>query len=376
MEAEAPEERDRRYLSACLDLARLGEGETSPNPMVGALLVKDGRIQGQGYHRRAGDRHAEVEALDSAGPGARGATLYVNLEPCVHHGRTPPCAEAIIASGVAEVVACMTDPDPRVNGGGFRKLRESGVTVRSGILEKEALRFNERFVKFVTTGIPFVVLKAAMTLDGRIAAATRESRWITSEESRREGQRLRYQSDAILVGVGTVLADDPLLTVRHRTGKPIVRAVLDSRLRTPAGARLLANVDGGRTVIYTLPATSRTARDRLRSKPGVEVVEVEGEPGALGWRPVLEDLGRRQLVSVLVEGGGHVLGSALASGVADRMALFLAPRILGAGGLGAFEGLQGKGLAEMPRVWEWEWRHIGSDLLVEGYLKPPGEGPT
>jgi diaminohydroxyphosphoribosylaminopyrimidine deaminase/5-amino-6-(5-phosphoribosylamino)uracil reductase len=366
---QTPEDRDRRFLAACLDLARLGEGETSPNPMVGALLVKEETILAQGYHRRAGDRHAEVEALELAGEGARGCTLYVNLEPCLHHGRTPPCADAIIRAGVAEVVACMTDPDPRVNGGGFRKLREAGVRVRSGILEKEARRFNERFVTFVTRGVPFVVLKAAMTLDGRIAGARGESRWITSEESRRESQRLRYQSDAVLVGIGTVLADDPLLTARHLAGKPLLRAILDSHLRVPPSARLLSNADGGRTVIYTLAEAPDGPRRELLRRPGVEVVEVPGEPGALDWRSILEDLGRRQVMSVLVEGGGKVLGSALASGVADRIALFIAPRVLGDGGTGAFAGLTGRRLEDTPWIREWTWSTIGSDLLVEGYVR-------
>jgi len=367
---EASEERDRRYLSACLDLARLGEGETSPNPMVGALLVKEGRILGQGYHRRAGDPHAEVEALESAGGEARGSTLYVNLEPCVHQGRTPPCTDAIIRAGVAEVVACMTDPDPRVNGGGFRKLREAGVAIRSGMLEGEALRFNEKFVKFVTRGIPFVVLKAAMTLDGRIAAASGDSRWITSEEARRETQFLRYQNDAILVGINTVLADDPLLTARHGPGKPLLRVVLDCRLRIPPSARLLSNADGGRTLIYTLAGGSPAALDRLRKKPGVEVAEMKGVPGALHWGSILEDLGKRQVESLLVEGGGRVLGSALSAGAGDRIALFVAPSILGGSGIPAFAGLSAEGLSSAIRVREWTWRSVGPDLLVEGYLKP------
>ncbi len=371
MAEERPEERDRRYLAACLDLARLGEGETSPNPMVGALLVKEGRVLSQGYHRRAGERHAEVEALESAGGEARGCALYVNLEPCVHHGRTPPCVDAIIRAGVAEVVACMTDPDPRVNGGGFRRLREAGVRVRTGILEREALRFNEKFVKFVTRGVPFVILKAAVTLDGRIAPASGPSRWISCEESRREAHRFRYQNDAVLVGVNTVLADDPLLTARHGAGKPLLRIVLDSRLRTPPSARLLANADGGRTVIFTLPGAPRPARERLLKQPGVEVAEIPGDSGALEWGGILGELGKRQVESVLVEGGGKVLGSALAAGAGDRIALFVAPRILGESGRPAFDGLGPRGLAEAPAVWEWKWREVGSDLLVEGYLKPP-----
>jgi diaminohydroxyphosphoribosylaminopyrimidine deaminase/5-amino-6-(5-phosphoribosylamino)uracil reductase len=373
VEAGGGEEQDRKCLSACFDLALLGEGETSPNPMVGALLVKEGRILGQGYHRRAGDPHAEVEALASAGAGARGGTLYVNLEPCVHHGRTPPCADALIRAGVSEVVACMTDPDPRVNGGGFRKLREAGVRVRTGILEREARRFNERFIKFVTRGVPFVILKAAMTLDGRIAAASGESRWITSPESRQEAQRLRYQSDAILVGINTAVADDPLLTARHQSGKALVRVVLDSRLRLPPSARLLANADGGKTIVYALAGAPAAARQRLERLPGVEVVEVDGAPGALSWSAILKELARRQVGSVLVEGGGRVLGSALAGRAGDRIALFIAPRILGEGGTPLADGLRVGKLEEALPIHEWSWRAVGPDLLIEGYLKPPEE---
>jgi len=371
MDGESSLEADRRYLSACLDLARLGEGETSPNPMVGALLVKQGRLLGQGYHRRAGDRHAEVEALESAKSAAKGCTLYVNLEPCVHHGRTPPCADAIIQAGVAEVVASMADPDPRVNGRGFRKLEEAGVKVRCGILQEEARRFNEKFVKFVTAGLPFVTLKAAMTLDGRIAAASGESQWITAEAARLEAHRLRYQNDAILVGINTVLADDPLLTVRHGAGKPLLRAVLDSRLRLPPQARLLGNADGGRTVIYTGREALRSLRAKRVQREGVEVVEVDGKPGELSWAPILADLARRQVAGVLVEGGGRVLGSALAAGIADRFALFVAPRILGERGRAVFAGLAGETLADSLSVRDWACRSVGPDLLVEGYFSSP-----
>ncbi|MCI0409719.1 MAG: bifunctional diaminohydroxyphosphoribosylaminopyrimidine deaminase/5-amino-6-(5-phosphoribosylamino)uracil reductase RibD, partial [Acidobacteria bacterium] len=217
----------------------MSEGETSPNPMVGAILVKEDRILGQGYHRRAGDPHAEVEALNSAGGEAFGSTLYVNLEPCVHHGRTPPCADALIDAGVARVIACMIDPDPRVNGRGFRRLLEAGIHVTHGLLRERALALNDKFVKFVTTGIPFVTLKAAMTLDGKIAPARGSSQWITSEKAREEAHRLRYAHDAVLVGVGTLLADNPGLTARWASGKPLVRAILDSHLRTPPDSRAL-----------------------------------------------------------------------------------------------------------------------------------------
>lgn len=372
MEREHADERDRRFLRACLELASLGEGETSPNPMVGALLVTEARILGQGYHRRAGDRHAEVVALEEAGAGALGSTLYVNLEPCVHHGRTPPCADALIRAGVGEVVACMKDPDPRVDGRGFRRLQEAGIRVRAGILEGEAARFNEKFVKFVRTGLPFVTLKAAATLDGRIATASGESKWITSEASREEGHRLRYRNDAILVGINTVLQDDPQLTARRGAGKPLLKVVLDSRLRIPPAARLLSNVDGGRTVIYTLRGNRGRSAEALERPGSVEVVEVGGAPGELSWNEILADLGRRQVGGVLIEGGGRVLGSALAAGVADRIALFIAPRILGGKGVAAFAGFAAETLSRALPVRELRCRMVGQDLLVEGYVGPAG----
>ncbi|PYQ11334.1 MAG: bifunctional diaminohydroxyphosphoribosylaminopyrimidine deaminase/5-amino-6-(5-phosphoribosylamino)uracil reductase RibD [Acidobacteria bacterium] len=348
-------ERDRRFLYACLDLARLGEGQTSPNPMVGALVVKQDRVLGQGYHRRAGDCHAEVEALEEAGAEARGARLYVNLEPCVHHGRTPPCVDAIIQAGVTEVVACMIDPDPRVNGQGFQRLSRAGIRVSR--------------VKFVTTGRPFVTLKAGMTLDGKIAAASGESRWITSKAAREEVHRLRYGHDAVLVGVRTILADDPLLSARWGPGKPLVRAILDSHLRTPPTARALSCADGGKALIYTLPGSSPQARMSLECRSGVEVVEGVACDGRVDLHGVLTDLGKRRILSVLVEGGGQVLGGALAAGVADRLTLFIAPRLLGGAGIPAFSGPGAPALADAVSVLEWSWRGIGPDLLVEGSLQ-------
>jgi diaminohydroxyphosphoribosylaminopyrimidine deaminase / 5-amino-6-(5-phosphoribosylamino)uracil reductase len=367
-------ERHLRFLSACLDLARMSEGDTSPNPMVGAILVNGDRILGQGYHRRAGDPHAEVEALTSAGAEARGATLYVNLEPCVHHGRTPPCADALIAAGVGEVIACMIDPDPRVNGRGFRRLTEAGVRVSYGLLRERALALNEKFVKFVTTGLPFVTLKAAMTLDGKIAPAKGGSKWITSEEARMEAHRFRYAHDALLVGVGTVLADNPYLTARWRAGKAIIRGILDSHLRTPPDSRALANDDGGSTLVYTLPDPPSASRRDLEKRPGVEVIPLPSQTPRVDFSRVLEDLGRRRIMSVLVEGGGQVLGSALESAVADRLALFIAPRILGHSGLEVFEGLPGRELSAAIPVMEWSCREIGSDILIEARLSSPPAG--
>jgi diaminohydroxyphosphoribosylaminopyrimidine deaminase/5-amino-6-(5-phosphoribosylamino)uracil reductase len=360
------EETHRRYLSACLDLARHGEGRTSPNPMVGAIVVKDGRILSQGFHRRAGDPHAEIEALAAAGEQARGAVLYVNLEPCVHHGLTPPCVEGVIQAGVRRVVACMVDPDPRVNGRGFERLRAAGVEIVHGILRDEAARLNEKFVKYVTTGRPFVTLKAGMTLDGGLATAAGESRWITSAEARAEAQHLRAAHDAILVGVGTILADDPRLTARSEPGKALLRVILDSHLRTPPAARALSGEDGGRTLIYTVAGAAGAARQALERRPGVEVAEIAAASGRPDMQAVFADLGKRRILSVLVEGGGEVLGSVLRSGAADALALFIAPRILGGGAKAVFGGFSASRLAEARSIQEWRWRGVGGDLLVEG----------
>jgi diaminohydroxyphosphoribosylaminopyrimidine deaminase / 5-amino-6-(5-phosphoribosylamino)uracil reductase len=370
----ADSQRHLRFLSACLDLARMSEGDTSPNPMVGAILVKADRILGQGYHRRAGDPHAEVEALKSAGAEARGSTLYVNLEPCVHHGRTPPCADALIEAGVAEVIACMIDPDPRVNGKGFRRLSQAGVRVSYGLLREPAQLLNEKFVKFVTTGLPFVTLKAAMTLDGKIAPARGSSKWITCEDARREAHRLRYAHDGILVGVGTVLADNPHLTARWAAGKPLARGILDSHLRTPPDSRALANDDGGSTLVYTLRDPPAAKRRALEKRPGVEVMPLPSSTPRVDFSRVLEDMGKRRIMSVLVEGGGQVLGSALESSMADRLALFIAPRILGQAGVQVFEGLTARELGEAIPVMEWSTRKIGSDILIEGRLSSPPAG--
>jgi len=372
------EVRDRRYLSACLDLAQMAEGETSPNPMVGAILVREDRILGQGYHRCAGKPHAEVEALTHAGDEARGATLYVSLEPCVHHGRTPPCVDALIEARVGEVIACMIDPDPRVNGRGFACLASAGIRVSHGLLASQALRLNEKFVRFITTGRPYVTLKAAMTLDGRIASAAGESRWITSVAAREEAHRIRYTHDAVLVGVGTLLSDDPLLTARWGRGKPLVRVIVDSHLRSPATARALSGEDGGSTLLYTLANPPDAARRALEGRSRVTVVPVPSRLGRVDLVEVIADLGRRKIMSVLVEGGGQVLGNALACGLADGIALFVAPRILGNAGIHVFSGLSLSGLPEAIPIREWSWREVGSDILIEGRMAhfPAGEIPA
>jgi diaminohydroxyphosphoribosylaminopyrimidine deaminase/5-amino-6-(5-phosphoribosylamino)uracil reductase len=333
--------------------------------MVGAVVVRDGRVVGRGYHARAGAPHAEVMALRQAGRRARGARLYLNLEPCCHVGRTPPCTDAILASGVSEVIACMRDPDPRVSGRGFRALRRAGVKVSVGGLEEEARRLNESFLRFQRTGLPFVTLKAGMSLDGRIATRDGESRWITARGARRAARRLRSGHDAVLVGVGTVLADDPEL-LADGGGRPI-RVVLDGHLRTPERARLFRS--GGPVLIMTRRGAPAGRRRRLEQR-GALVVEVASRGGRVDLQAALADLGRRGIATVLIEGGGDVLGSALDAGVGDRLALFVAPRLIG--GLSARPAFAGRGarrLRHAAEVKDARIRSVGEDWLIEGTIR-------
>jgi diaminohydroxyphosphoribosylaminopyrimidine deaminase/5-amino-6-(5-phosphoribosylamino)uracil reductase len=363
---------DRRFLRLALDLAERGRGRTRPNPMVGAVLVKGNRVVGRGWHARAGSPHAEVRALRQAGPKAHGARLYINLEPCCHFGRTPPCTDAILAAGVREVVACIRDPDPRVNGRGFAALRKAGVSVTTGGRRLEAERLNAPFLKRHRSGLPSVTLKAGMSLDGRIATRTGRSQWITSAAARREARRLRARHDAVLVGVGTLLADDPRLSAPgangHARPEDPVRVVLDSRLRTPPASRLL-NTAGGPVLLMTRPGAPRARRRRLE-RAGATVLEVGARDGRVDLRQALRALGRRGISSVLIEGGGEVLGAALDQKVGDRLVLYVAPRLLG--GAGARPAFAGRGAAPVTgaaRLVAPRWRRVGTDWVVEARLR-------
>jgi diaminohydroxyphosphoribosylaminopyrimidine deaminase / 5-amino-6-(5-phosphoribosylamino)uracil reductase len=311
-----------------LALARCGVGETNPNPMVGAVLVKDGRVVGEAYHARAGQPHAEVLALERAKSRARGATLYVTLEPCAHHGRTPPCAPVVATSGVRRVVAAMRDPNPSVDGKGLALLRRAGVQVEVGLLEREARALNERFVTAIVERRPFVLLKAAITLDGRIATASGDSKWITSAAQRLEARRLRRLHDGVLVGVGTVLADDPMLLPTPRTRRPFHRVVLDSTLRTPLRCRLVRSARRQPVWVVTTAAASRSKRRELE-RLGVQVVSVASHARRVALKPALRALLSRGVTSLMVEGGSEVLGSFLAQRLFEAVALFRAPLLLG-----------------------------------------------
>ncbi len=314
-----------------LELAARGLGETSPNPVVGCVVARGGRVVGEGLHARAGGPHAEVVALRQAGSRAHGATVYLTLEPCAHQGRTPPCAPLIRDAGVVRVVAALRDPNPLVAGRGLSLLRRSGIVVETGLLAADAARLNERFLAWVRLGRPFVLLKAALTLDGRIATASGRSKWITNPAQRRQARWLRRLHDAVLVGVGTALADDPLLLPSPRARRRFARVVLDSRLRLPARGRL-ARTATATAPVLVLSCAPDARRRRALEAAGVQVVEVPGEGGRVSLSAALEALGARGVTSLMVEGGAEVLGSFLFRRLADQVALFRAPLLLGGRG--------------------------------------------
>jgi len=372
---------DILFMRQALALARRGYGTTSPNPMVGAVLVKHGKVVGRGWHRRAGMPHAEIEALrdvQKRGNSTKGATLHVTLEPCCTHGRTPPCTEAIIAAGIKRVVIGATDPNPKHAGEGFKILRRSGIEVVHGILADECTRLNEAFNHWIVHRTPFVTVKAAMTLDGKIATASGESKWITGEQARAHGMKLRQGSDAILVGVNTVLADDPSLTVRcqvpgvRRQEKQLRRIVLDSMARTPLVAKVVSDEHAAWTTIVVSQRAPKSRVAALAKRVRVLVcpdTRSTKHEARLNLRWLLKKLGADNVTSMLVEGGGEVNASFLMGGFAQRVAFFYAPKILG--GRDSRRAVAGQGaasLAEVLKLTDVEWRKLGPDLLLMARL--------
>ncbi|HEY8416959.1 MAG TPA: bifunctional diaminohydroxyphosphoribosylaminopyrimidine deaminase/5-amino-6-(5-phosphoribosylamino)uracil reductase RibD [Limnochordales bacterium] len=359
-------------MELALTLAAQGLGTVDPNPLVGAVVVRDGRIVGMGYHQRPGEPHAEIHALRAAGPLAQGATLYVNLEPCAHHGRTPPCTEAIIAAGIRRVVAAIEDPDPRVQGRGFARLRAAGVDVTVGVRAEEARRLNEVFLKYAATGRPFVLLKAAISLDGRIATRTGASRWITGPEARAVVHRLRAAYPAIMVGIGTALADDPELTARTDppAARQPLRVVVDSRARLPLDARMLRAP--GRTLVATTGAAPGARLAELE-RAGAEVVRLPHQAGRVDLEALLEELGRRGISGVLLEGGATLNGAMLEQRLVDKVMFFIAPTLIGGRDApGAIGGIGAAELSDAPRLVDVHWEACGADLCITGYLPAPG----
>lgn len=350
-----------------LALAKKGIGKTSPNPAVGSVVEKGGHVIAGGWHRKAGGPHAEIEALRAAGADARGATLYVTLEPCCHFGRTPPCTDAIMASGIKKVVVGAGDPNPKVAGKGVAALRAAGIEVVEGVLSSECSAINEAYNKFITKGLPFVTLKLAASLDGRIAAPGGESKWITGVESRRLVHRMRAQNDAVMVGAETALKDDPELTVRLASGRNPVRVVLDSRLRLPVASKVFNGVREARArlVIFTSKDASELRVKKVR-ETGAEVVRLTQAATGLPLKKVLKALAGQGTTSVLVEGGGKLAASLLKERLVDALVVFYGPVMIGGDGLPMSAGLGLKGLKDAPRFKDLRVKKAGDDFIVEG----------
>jgi diaminohydroxyphosphoribosylaminopyrimidine deaminase/5-amino-6-(5-phosphoribosylamino)uracil reductase len=362
---------DRAWMQLAVKEAKKGQGRTSPNPCVGAVVVKNNRLIATGYHKKAGTPHAEVHALRAAGEKARGATIYVTLEPCNHTGRTPPCTQAIMASGIKRVVVGVLDPNPLVAGGGCETLVAHGVEVRQGVLVEECQGLNRPFRKHVTTGLPWVIMKAGMSLDGRLALATGQCAWITNEQSRRQVHRLRDRVDAILIGSGTALCDDPALTTRlpGRRGRDPLRVLLDTALMLPPTARMLQQASSAPTWIFCGPDADATRAEALVAAGAViKQVRLDGA-GQLDLKAVLYELGRAQVTTVLVEGGSRVHGAFLRGGLVDEVRIFVAPIFIGVEGVPLLDTLGLKKVGNAPRLTITRVRRLGNDTLIEGLIE-------
>ncbi len=362
---------DIDYMKMALKLAQKGRGFTSPNPMVGAVVVKGDRVVGKGFHEAAGKAHAEVNAIADAGIRAKDATLYVTLEPCNHTGRTPPCTESILKAGLMRVVVAMEDPNPNVTGGGIDYLRQNGVEVTVGICESEAKTLNECFIKFVRTKRPFVIVKCASTLDGQIATRTGDARWVSGEASRRYVHRLRHAVDAIMVGIGTVCADNPRLTTRlkERRGRDPIRIILDTHLAVPEDAKVLRVKSDSDTIIISGHAAAKDKKARIEDK-GVRVLHCLLKDGMIDLLPLMDRLGAMDITSLLIEGGGRLMASAMAAGIVDKILIFYAPKI--SGGNDGVSICTGKGAESMHRCMAVEQmmvKRFGEDVLIQGYVK-------
>ena len=366
------DETHKAFMQRALDLAQRAEGRTSPNPLVGAVIVKDGNVIGEGYHQKAGTPHAEVHALNAAGEDAKGATLYTNLEPCCHWGRTPPCTEALIRAGIAQVYIADVDPNPRVAGKGVQQLQDAGIEVHVGICRQDASDLNEVHRKYIQTGKPFVILKTAMSLDGKIATASGESQWITSEASRQRGHEVRDTVDAILVGRGTVARDNPALTTRlqNRYGQDATRIVLDSHGRTPPEACIFNTESEAGVIVAVTPGAPSENVDVLK-KAGATVITVPASHGdRVCFKSLMEILGKREITSVLIEGGSEVNASALAAGIIDKVMCFIAPKLIGGQDApGPIGGVGIRKLTDAAHLRRVRVTPIAEhDFLIEGYL--------
>ncbi|MBI3602258.1 MAG: bifunctional diaminohydroxyphosphoribosylaminopyrimidine deaminase/5-amino-6-(5-phosphoribosylamino)uracil reductase RibD [Candidatus Omnitrophica bacterium] len=356
-------------MQRALELAKYGHGRTSPNPMVGAVIVKGGRIIAEGWHKRCGGDHAEVNALRKIGSRAQGATLYVTLEPCSHWGRTPPCTEAIIKAGVKKVVVGVLDPNPRIHGKSVHLLRKAGIKVEVGFLQEKLWSMNEVFNKYITKRMPFVVAKCAQTIDGKIATATGQSKWITSPKSREHAHRKRNEFDAMMVGINTVLQDDPQLNPT-RKNKRLKKIVVDSSLRIPLKARLLHTTNPSDVIVATTARASEKKIQQLTNK-GVQVwvAPARGEHSHVDLKWLFKELAKNEMAYVLIEGGGRLIGRALKDRLVDRMMIYVAPKIIGdQNALSAMAGLNVQNINQALELKNVRVQKIGDDFLIEGYL--------
>jgi len=356
---------DEKYMRLALKLALKAQGRTSPNPIVGAVIVKNGRVVGTGYHKKCGQAHAEVNAIRRAGKNAQGADMYVTLEPCNHFGRTPPCTDAIIASGIKTVIVGMTDPNPVNNGKGIRKLNRSGVKTVCGILREEAAAINRPFIKFITTALPYITVKIAETIDGKIATRTGDSRWITSEESRKYVHQLRKVSDAVMVGVNTVIRDDPMLLSKSSKDEQPARIIVDSGLRTPLKSRIFSNTKNSAVVIATAKRPPSWKVKKYEER-GALIITAGTKNGKVDLAALAEILAGMGMINILAEGGGELSAGLLKYGLVDRFLFFIAPKIIG--GRDAVTSIEGEGVLmarDAVGLKGVTMKSIGSDILVE-----------
>ncbi|SEK46696.1 diaminohydroxyphosphoribosylaminopyrimidine deaminase [Carnobacterium iners] len=359
---------DEFYMKMALDLAKKGKGFTAPNPLVGAVIVKNGKVIGQGYHEEFGQAHAEVNAIASASECVSGATLYVTLEPCSHVGKTPPCSDLVVDKKIRRVVIGMGDPNPLVAGKGIERLRNKGILVSIGVLEKEIAQLNEAFIKYIVTKEPFVVMKSAMSLDGKIATVTGESQWISDAAARKRVHNLRHELSGIMVGIDTIIKDDPQLTARIPNGKNPIRIVVDSQLRIPLASVVLSQQDKAKTIVAT---TNRASSEKIATltKMGIEVIVTSQRDNRVDLRELMKKLGAKGIDSILLEGGATLNFSALKEGIVDKVHVYLSPKIIG--GKDAKTIVEGEGISSLENAFQLKRLNpvmVGEDILIEGYL--------
>ena len=367
---------ETKYMKRALELAREGAGYTNPNPLVGAVIVKEGRIIGEGYHRVYGSHHAEINALLGAREDVKGSTMYVTLEPCAHEGKTPPCAKAIVEKGIKKVVIGLKDPNPLVAGKGIKILEDAGIEVLSGVLEDESRRLNEIFLKYIVSGMPFVIMKTAMTLDGKIATWTHESQWISGELSRQYVHETRHKVAGIMVGIGTVLADNPSLTtwLEDKKGRDPIRIIVDSQGKIPLEARVLNLKSQARTIVAVTEQADQGKLKQLEAK-GAEVIVIPSQNKKVDLALLMQELGKRQIDSILLEGGSQLNYSALEAGIVDKVNAFIAPKIIGGERAKTPVGGQGKAsMKEAINLHETKIHRFGEDIMIEAYIKKEARG--